>query len=71
MKSFLKSVATQATAIILAALGAGLFAFIQSIAIQAGACDIPKANIAETSALGAMIKTAHSTFLYTKGIIKV
>lgn len=59
-KQYIKGVAVQATAILLAAIGAGLFAFFQSIAATTGVCPAPVSNPAEIGALGAGLKAIHS-----------
>ena len=63
MKDFFKNIATQAGAIILAALGAAIITFIQSIAIQTGACEAPINQVNEAGFLGAALKGLHSAYL--------
>ena len=64
MKDYLKSVATQLTAIILAGLAAGAVAFFQSVASQAGVCNAPTMSPEEVGALGAIFKTMHSAVVW-------
>lgn len=68
--SFLRGVATQATAILLAALGAGAIAFIQSIAIQTGACVPPAVTPEEAGALGGLFKAVHTALTMGHGTMK-
>ncbi len=60
MKQYFKSVATQFTAIALAALGAAAIAFIQSIAVQTGACTTDTITVTEVGVLGGMFKGIHT-----------
>lgn len=69
MKQYLKGVATQATAILLAALGAAAFAFFQSMAASTGVCPAPVSNPAEIGAMGAMFKGIHTAFIMRHGIV--
>lgn len=69
--SYLKGVATQATAILLAALGAGAIAFFQSLASQAGACPTPTMAPEEAGALGALFKAAHTALTMGHGTMRV
>ena len=62
MKSYFKGVAAQMTAIILAAAGAAIFTFFQSVATQTGVCEVPTDAVGQAGALGAMIKAGHSAF---------
>lgn len=63
MTTFFKGLATQVSAILIAALAAGLISFIQSVAIQTSACPIPIDKVADTATLGALFKTSHTAFL--------
>lgn len=63
MKIYLKGVAVQATAILLAGLGAAAIAFFQSVAAQTGACPSPAMGPGSVGALGAAIKGVHSAFI--------
>lgn len=65
MKQYLKSAATQATAILLAAGAAALFTFFQSLATQTGVCPLPAGSPEQAGALGALFKGAHSIFTMT------
>lgn len=67
MKDYIKGVATQATAIILAALGAAAFAFFQSAASSAGICPAQTASVEEVGLLGALFKGIHSAILLGRG----
>ena len=71
MKRYIEGVATQATAILLAALGAATFAFFQSMATSTGGCPLPLSNPAEVGAMGALIKGIHSAFIMKSGIMHV
>lgn len=66
MKQYLKSVSSQATAIIIAAAGAALITFLQSIVASTGACDPIPVKPEEAGALGAMFKGTHSAFTVAK-----
>ena len=63
MKIFLKGLATQVSAILIAALAAGLIGFIQSVAVQTGSCPIPVDKVADTATMGAIFKSSHTAFL--------
>lgn len=67
--SFIKSVASQVTAIIIAALGAAAIAFLQSLAAQTGACSVPAADPSQAGVIGAMLKSAHSALTMNRGIV--
>lgn len=67
MKDFAKSVGAQFVAILLAALAAAAFAFIQSIATATGACPTVPLDPTETGAIGGVIKAGHSVFTMMKG----
>lgn len=66
MKEYLKSVGTQATAILIAAAGAAAFTFFQSVASSTGVCPEPAVSVTETGILGGVFKAAHSAFLFAK-----
>jgi hypothetical protein len=69
MKDYFRGVATQATAIILAALGAAAFAFFQSAATSTGICPLPSVSPEEAGATGALFKAIHSAFVMNRGIL--
>lgn len=62
MNDYLKSVASQSTAIIIAAAGAALFTFFQSMATQAGVCPGLESDPTQAGALGALLKGIHGAF---------
>jgi len=66
MKDYLKSVGVQMTSIILAALIAGLLAFIQSLTTQAGACPNADFSPEQVGLIGGVVKGAHSVFLLSR-----
>lgn len=66
MKAYLQSVATQLTAILLAALAAGAIAFFQSVGAQTGICAPPSMSPEEVGALGAIFKTIHSAIAMSR-----
>lgn len=66
--SFLKSVGSQVTAILIAALGAAAITFFQSLATQTGACPVPAADPTQAGVLGAAIKSVHSAFVINRYI---
>lgn len=66
-KTFLRQISAQATSILLAAAGAALLTFIQSVATLSGACDVPTALPEQAGALGAGLKTIHSAFALRRG----
>lgn len=66
---FLKSVASQVTAILIAALGAAAITFLQALAAQSGACPMPVTDPTQAGVLGAAIKSAHSAFTMNRGIM--
>lgn len=68
MKPYLKGVAVQATAIILAALGAALITFIQSIVSKTGLCPEIPTSPTEAGLLGGILKTVHTAFISSKNI---
>lgn len=67
--SFMKSIAAQVAAIVIAALGAAAITFLQSIAAQTGACPVPAADPTQAGVLGAAFKTAHSMLTSHRGIL--
>lgn len=67
--SYLKGVAVQATAIFLAALGAGVIAFAQSFATQSGLCPAPSMTPEEAGILGGLFKSIHSALMMRHGIV--
>lgn len=69
MKEYWKSVAAQATAIVLAAAGAGAFAFFQSLAASNGLCPEGVSDPKEIGALGAGFKAIHSVITMKHGIM--
>lgn len=69
MREFVKNIATQATGILLAALGAGLIAFLQSVASQTGACPTPSLDVTQTGMLGASLKVIHSAMVLKSGTL--
>ena len=71
MKQYMQGVATQATAILLAALGAAAFAFFQSLAATTGVCPSPASDPAQIGALGAAFKGIHSALTMKVGIMHV
>lgn len=66
MKDFSKGVATQATAILLAALGAAAISFISSVAGDAGLQCEPVSNPSNAGFLGAMLKGAHTALTFNR-----
>lgn len=69
MKDYFKGVATQATAIMLAAFGAAAIAFFQSAATSAGICPMPTVSPQEAGVTGALFKAIHSAFVLNRGIL--
>jgi len=69
MNNYLKSVATQATAILLAALGAAAFAFFQSMAASSGVCPPPLSSPEDVGVLGATFKAIHTALIWRHGIV--
>ncbi len=69
MNEYFKSVAAQATAILLAAFGAALISFFSSIAGQTGLECTPVTNPEEAGALGAIFKSIHSALVMARGTI--
>lgn len=70
MKEYAKGVATQATAILLAALGAAAIAFFQSAANSTGLCPLPAPTVQDAGLLGALIKGVHSAMLMGHGTLR-
>lgn len=70
MKDYLKGVATQATAILLAAAGAAAFAFFQSMAASYGVCPAPAVDPVEVGGLGALFKSIHTALTMNYGILR-
>jgi hypothetical protein len=68
-QTFFKSVGAQITAILITALGAAAFTFLQSIAVSTGACPVGNPDPAQAGMLGAVIKSAHSAYLMNRGIV--
>jgi hypothetical protein len=66
MKEYAKAVATQSTAIIIAALGAAAIAFFQSAATQTGICPLTPIAPEEAGALGALFKGIHSALVLNR-----
>lgn len=71
MKSYVKGVFIQMTAILLAALGAGAIAFFASIAEQTGVCEAGKISVQDTGLLGGALKGAHSAFQKISGTMSI
>lgn len=71
MKEYFKGVAQQATAILLAALGAALIAFLQSVLGDLQGSGIEKMTPTDTGLLGGVLKFAHSIFQKFPGIMRV
>lgn len=71
MKSYFKGVATQGSAILLAALGAGLIAFFQSAANSTGICEVPPVSPSEAGGLGALFKATHTVLSVKRGIMPI
>jgi len=69
MKSYLRGVAVQATAIILAALAAAAFSFFQSLAASSGVCPVPVSTTVEVGVLGAVIKSIHTAMSIRHGMM--
>lgn len=69
MKEYFKGVASQATAILLAALAAGAFAFFQSMAASYGVCQPPMSDPVEVGGLGALFKGIHTVLTTKHGIM--
>jgi len=67
MKEYAKSVATQATAILIAAAGAAAIAFFSSIAGDTGLQCSPETSVEDAGILGAIFKSIHTAFLMTRG----
>ena len=59
MKEYFRAVAVQATSIILAALGAALIAFLQSLLAQHSGGAIPPIQAEEAGVIGAVLKGSH------------
>lgn len=68
MNEYFKGVATQGTAILLAALAAGAITFFQSLAAQSGVCPAPVASPGQAGVLGAIFKTVHTAFTQIRPI---
>lgn len=60
MKTYFKAVAAQTTGILLAAAGAAVFTFAQSVASQTGVCPTPNVSPVEVGTIGALFKGVHS-----------
>lgn len=69
MKAYFKGVAVQATAIILAALGAAAFTFLQSVAAQSGVCPTPTTSPETAGAIGALFKGIHTALTVKSGTL--
>ena len=70
MKDYFKGVASQATAILLAAAGAAAFAFFQSMAASYGVCPAPAVDPVEVGGMGALFKGIHTALTLNHGILK-
>lgn len=66
-KAFFRQIGAQAASILLAAAGAALLTFIQSVATLSGACDVPTASPEQAGTLGAGLKAIHSAFALRRG----
>jgi hypothetical protein len=66
MKSYAKAVAAQTTAILIAAAGAALIAFIGSLATQTGACGTSTISVADATMMGGSFKAAHAALLFSQ-----
>lgn len=66
MDSYFKSVAVQVTSIFIAALGAATIAFIHSVAVSSGGCDMPQIEVQNASILGAVFKSIHSAMTFSR-----
>lgn len=60
MNTYWQNVAAQATAILLAALGAAFITFLQTIIAQMGSIDATNVSPETAGALGAAFKATHS-----------
>lgn len=69
MRDFLKGIFAQMTPILISALIAGMFALLQSLAVQTGVCPVENTTPQEVGLLGGILKGAHSIFLVLKGKI--
>lgn len=68
-QSYLRQVAAQGTAIILAAAAAALLAFIQSIGASTGVCGAVEVNPTDAAAAGVFFKSIHSAIFLSSGRI--
>lgn len=67
--TILKSLMAQFGSVIIAALGAALIAFIQSVVSSSGVCTIPPGDPSTAGALGAILKSGHSAFKFGRDIM--
>lgn len=68
-QSYLRQVAAQGTAIILAAGAAALLTFIQSIGASTGVCGAVEINPVEAAGAGVFFKSIHSAIVLTSARI--
>ena len=71
MKEYAKSVATQATAILIAAAGAAAIAFLSSVAGEAGLQCTPSTAVQDAGILGGLFKGIHSAFQMSRVTLHV
>ena len=62
MKEFGRDTIKAFVPILLSALAAGAFTFVQSLAASAGACPAPSVSIGETGLIGGAIKAGHTAW---------
>lgn len=65
--TYFKQVAVQLTSIILAAVGAALIAYAQSMGATLPACETPATDPQQAGLLGALFKGIHSAFWVSRG----
>lgn len=70
MKEYFRGVASQATAILLAAAGAALFTFFQSIVADSGICPAPVISPEATGTVAAAAKAIHSAVTTNWGTMR-
>lgn len=62
MKEFANDTIKAFVPILLSALAAGAFTFVQSLAASAGACPAPTVSVGETGLIGGAIKAGHTAW---------
>jgi hypothetical protein len=70
MKDFYKGLSVQISSILISAILAGLLAFIQSLIAQHAGVSPIENPVEQGALLGGSIKTAHSSFLAFRGMMR-